>query len=158
MLEYAYKEISEENEHKSAEKLLLELVRGHLPHLSNAVLCHSDNGAPYLALDGKKLVDIYVSLSHSHLMCAAAISSMPVGIDIEEVRMRATEQRLISRFCSRLALPNQSEISEDLFFYKWTYTEACYKATGNTETPMPLKVHKSVFSKDGTKHVLCIVG
>lgn len=156
MLFYAYTEI-EGSEHESARDLLFSLIEKHLPELRGASLFSDRNGSLYLSRDGVRERDVFVSLSHSHLMCAAALSDTPVGVDIELVADRKSAGKIEERFMGRLRMPCGIEEKEHPFFYRWTYFEACYKVTQGYDTPMPVRVHETVKSKQGDSYVLCVV-
>ncbi len=156
MLFYAYAEI-EGDEHESARELLFSLIEKHLPELRGALLCRDENGSPYLSRNGERVENLFVSLSHSHTMCAAALSDTPVGVDIELVTERKDESKIEERFMSRLRMPGGIEEKEHPFFYKWTYFEACYKVTQGYDTPLPVRVHETVKSKNDESYVFCVV-
>ncbi len=157
MLYYEYKKANGANLHSAAKDLLFSVINKHCPQLSGAELCHTQNGAPYLVLNGKAVDNVYVSVSHSHGMCAAAISDSPVGIDIERVRKLLREQRIFDRFFALLPLPEGIDSREHTFFYKWTYAEACYKITQSYDTARNVRNHTEIVCEDGSTYVLCVV-
>lgn len=75
--------------------------------------------------------DIFFSLSHSSSHALCAISTSPVGADIESTGRRVSK-RLISRICT------ESELSEFDFTELWTLKESLIKLKGNILT-MPSK-------------------
>ncbi len=158
MLFYSYTEAKGKDEHETAKELLFSLVKEHIPSLYGISLCHECSGIPYLSQNGKKIHDIYVSLSHSHSLCAAAVSDKPVGIDVELVRGIKNESKIASRFLTEIDFPFDAEKTDYPFFYKWTYYEACFKATQRKDVSHFIFEHKSIGSKKGEKFVLCVVG
>lgn len=108
----------------SARALLQRLLSENFENLSINKLIFNDNGAPIL--EGDK--SLYVSLSHSENMVAAAVSDLPVGIDVEKIR--EISQKTASKVCSA------DEVSFVLvgdradFFRVWTLKEAYVKAIG----------------------------
>lgn len=86
---------------------------------------HYPDGAP-MPMDeaGRELQGVYISISHSHRLAAAAISDRPVGIDIEQPRQQLT--RVATRFLTpeqlaglRMRLP--------MLAIGWTVKEAVFK-------------------------------
>ncbi len=164
MIFYAYTQANGSDEHTCARDLLLSLLEKHLPQcsdtsdISEITLCHNTFGAPYLSLCGMRMEGVFVSLSHSHGMCAVALSSSPVGVDIELVKDMPYAQRIEARFLSELQMPEHTKCKEHAFFYKWTYAEACFKATNRENVPLPVHEHKTITAPDGKRYVLCVVG
>ena len=72
----------------------------------------------------------YQSLSHSSRYCAAAVSDMPVGIDVEQIR--TVSQALKERVCTEaeLRVLQQSDCPDEDFIRFWTLKEAYFKARG----------------------------
>ena len=170
MLFYKCEKITDTDEHEGAKKLLFELLEEHIPKIGkSAALCHRENGAPYLMLEEKEAEGIFISLSHSHGMCAAVISDTPVGIDVEAVRdMGESASRIEGRFLSKYGLDRCNATDADSttrFFYKWTYAEASYKALGKsiTKAERENRCDVSYFHKemvdDAAKrtYVLCVL-
>jgi len=74
----------------------------------------------------------FFSLSHSHGTICLAISNEPVGIDIEQKKMRQNFSSLAKAFMNpeEIELLNASDESAMDTFYKiWCAKEASYKAT-----------------------------
>ena len=92
-LQYAYSQLSpsrkahidrlrpQEDKRRSlaAELLVQELLQSL--GISNAVLHRHPNGQPYLTG-----CNLHVSISHSDQMVACALSTNPIGIDIERIK------------------------------------------------------------------------
>lgn len=76
------------------------------------------NGRLYI--DGRP--DIFVSISHSKDMIAAAVSKNAVGIDIEHIR--PVSEKLQKRVCKEISK------TKEAFFKVWTLKEAYLKASG----------------------------
>lgn len=157
MLFYGYDNLQCNDEHESAKKLLFDLLKKHLPEIcKDATLEHNDLGAPYLAQSGKKTDGIFVSLSHSHGICAAALSDRPVGIDIEKVRdIRKRESAIERRFLSNFDIADASYTDLESFFYKWTCAEACFKASGKWSSEGLDYFHKEA-TVNGERYILCV--
>ena len=156
MLFYAYDKHGGSDEHEAAKKLLFSLLAEHAPkEHKDATLEHDENGAPFLSKNGERVGGIYISLSHSHGVCAAAISDLPIGIDIEHVRgHKGRERALEQRFLSRFDIPFTAT-GEDTFFYKWTYAEACYKACSVWSSDNITFFHREI-TADGERYILCV--
>lgn len=157
MLFYDYDKLRGADEHEGAKDLLFGLLEKHLPEIrKDASLEHDENGAPYLAKSGIRLDGIFVSLSHSHGVCAAALSDLPIGIDVERVketngRESAIDRRFLAKF--DIAIPHAS--ASDAFFYKWTCAEACFKASGEW-SPEGMDYFHREASEDSERFILCI--
>lgn len=119
----------------AAEALALELLQKHYG-LTAVQLHRKDSGQPYLTG-----CPMYVSLSHSGQMVACAVSSRPVGIDIE--RIRPVKPNLMRRVCVAEELDyvlagsclSEDQPCEDAailrrFFEIWTGKEAYFKKCG----------------------------
>lgn len=105
--------------HKRLEKWACRAIVAALTQDTRVNVGYETSGKPFL--DGK-----YLSFSHSHGMAAAAISSRPIGIDIE----KDTEKfpRLYHKFLNAeeiSAIGNLLDV-EKLCFY-WCAKEAMYK-------------------------------
>ena len=80
------------------------------------------NGKPYL----KKYPDFHFNTSHSKDIIAVAVSSAPVGVDVEilrDVNLKIAERRFTETEKAFV------KTNED-FFYVWTRKEAYLKKTG----------------------------
>ena len=97
-----------------------EAVRIGVQSLFGIVLHESykkhSNGKPFI--DGYD--DIYISLTHTHLLAAAAVSDCPVGVDAE--LSRPIDRRIVKRFLG--GVPNDKALSE------WLRREAGGKLLG----------------------------
>lgn len=89
-----------------------------------AALRKNENGKPLL--DG----GLYVSLSHSHGMAAAALASAPVGIDLERILpLTENKQKLLDRFFPGEETQAAKEDPAGVEFCRfWTRREAAFKA------------------------------
>lgn len=95
-----------------------------LTELGAVNLHYSENGKP-LADNG------FVSISHSGDMVAVALSSLPVGVDIEKLGVRFDFNRLASRFFADGELQYFLESPTEYRFLEiWTKKEAYSKITG----------------------------
>ena len=89
-------------------------------------LARDERGKPYAVN-----LPLYFSISHSGEHVACAVSSVPVGLDIEEMRDR--DPSVASRVCSEEELAFIFDEAEDVlrrFLQVWTAKEACVKQTG----------------------------
>ncbi len=89
-----------------------QLVGGDLPPEANVL--RKPNKKPQLDVEG-----VHFNLSHSHGVCAVAMSDRPVGIDIEK-------RRKIDP--SKFRFLNATD--EETFFKQWTAKESYLKFTG----------------------------
>lgn len=125
----------------AAEALTLQLLQEHYG-ITTAQLHRKESGQPYLT--GCRL---YVSLSHSGDMVACAVSSAPVGIDIEHIR--PVKPNLIHRVCvteeadyvlAGSILPEGQPCDDPTvlrrFFEIWTGKEAYFKKCGTGITDL----------------------
>ena len=102
------------------------------PELYNSpddVLRYAESGKPYVGVGS----GMYVSISHSHGLCAAAVSDSEVGVDIEYIDpSRSTERlnRLAARFFSQDELEYVSGLPER-FYEIWCAKESYLKYTGD---------------------------
>lgn len=99
-------------------------------------------GAPYLEGD-----DHYVSLSHKDSHLVVALSSRPVGIDIEKIQEKPGYYRIAERY-----FPEKiAEGDIERFFRSWTKREAFGKLLGTGLTP-------DVMGMDFSADSLCYKG
>jgi phosphopantetheinyl transferase len=76
---------------------------------------------------------VYLNLSHSGEWLAAAVSRVPVGIDIERLRPRAVAAQVERIFCEDETRWLKRQAEPLLAFYTlWTLKEAACKAAGLT--------------------------
>jgi len=89
-------------------------------------LVYSKQGKPSL-----KQGTPYISISHSYPFIAVAISSSPIGVDVEWTRRRVRTQHA-SRFFSQEEISEWEQLSHadhtQRFFELWTLKEAWWKA------------------------------
>lgn len=88
--------------------------------------------SPQFLPSGKPILEgIYISLSHSGNLVCAAVSSQPVGVDVEQMKPRKLDS--LARRCLSVGEFRRYQQAEDplSFFYQhWTAKEACAKLTG----------------------------
>ena len=119
----------------AAEALALHLLQENYD-ISAAKLHRKDSGQPYLTG-----CSLFISLSHSEQKVACAVSSVPVGIDIQHIR--PVRQTLIRRVCvaeeadyvlAGIKLPEEPFCYDPAvlhrFFEIWTGKEAYFKKHG----------------------------
>ncbi len=124
-----------------AELLAKQLLQTHYG-ISDAVLHRRPNGQPYLTG-----CDLQVSISHSHRLVACAVSTEPVGIDVEQ--MRPVSPSLCKRVCVEEELAyllrgaceipaqgHQDPAFLQRFFEIWTAKEAYFKKCGTGITDL----------------------
>lgn len=125
----------------TAELLVQNLLQQHYG-ITSAVVHRKPNGQPYL--EG---CNLHISISHSGLMVACAVSEGPVGIDIEQIR--PVNLKLCRHFCvdaekdyllSGKPEPEDPECDDpkilDRFFEIWTAKEAYFKKCGTGITDL----------------------
>lgn len=98
----------------TAERLMQHVLGSHV------TLGHRSDGAP-VACGAEHM---HVSVSHTRSLVAVAVSSRPVGIDIEERRERLTA------IAHRFLAPEESFADLDSLLRAWTAKEAVYKLAG----------------------------
>lgn len=109
------------------------------PELYNSpddVLRYAESGKPYVGVGS----GMYVSISHSHGLCAAAVSDSEIGVDIEYIDpSRSTERlnRLAERFFSadelayiKAEADAGDAVLPERFFEVWCAKESYVKYTG----------------------------
>ena len=109
------------------------------PELYNSpddVLRYAETGKPYVGVGS----GMYVSISHSHGLCAAAVSDSEIGVDIEYIDpSRSVERlkRLAERFFSQDELAYikaeadaGDAVLPERFFEVWCAKESYVKYTG----------------------------
>ena len=100
------------------------------------VLRYAESGKPYVGVGS----GMYVSISHSHGLCAAAVSDSEIGVDIEYIDpSRSTERlkRLAERFFSadelayiKAGADAVDAVLPERFFEVWCAKESYVKYTG----------------------------
>ncbi len=113
----------------AGEFLVKKLLRESFK-LKNPVISRNEIGQPYV--EGS---DVYISISHSGNLVAAAADRKPIGIDAEQIKPR--NLRLIERVCT----PEEKEyiLSGDKlkrFYEIWTGKEAYFKKQGTGITDL----------------------
>ena len=131
----------EDRDRSLAAEALLQKLLMQLGY-TGAQLHRKENGQPYLTG-----CDLCVSISHSHDMVACAVSSEPVGIDIEQIR--PIKARLCRHVCTPAEMdyvwqgppPADDTLCQDRevltrFFEVWTGKEAYFKKSGTGITDL----------------------
>lgn len=101
--------------------------------------------------------EAFVSISHCDDRVVCAVSSAPVGIDIEKIR--PVRDGMAQRVCTEEEL---SYAGQDMtrFFEIWTAKEAYFKMKGtgitNFQAVNTLVLDKQFFARDG--YLICLVG
>lgn len=135
-------------QHSAAHALLSHgMLLEHSISYSEEMLSRKKNGKPFFA----DYPDIHFNLSHCSGGAACIIDSVPVGIDIENVR--PFHERTARRVCTEAELeyicgsqdPNRS------FFKLWTLKESAVKASG-TGITVPLINYS--FLIDGNNEII----
>jgi 4'-phosphopantetheinyl transferase len=108
--------------------LLIALLTRTLGRVEPAALRTADTGGVRY-----EAAPVHVNLSHSSSLAAAVISSRPVGVDLERLRMRPSVQQVARVFTpaegARVdALPEAERL--EAFYILWTLKEAACKAAG----------------------------
>lgn len=111
---------------------------------SEAAIGHKSSGAPFIP----ERSDICLSVSHSGDLVAVALSTAPLGIDIQIPSARL--ERVRSRFISPLdAMPDVAVEGRDPLLIMWTIKEAVYKAALTEGLPLKSIIVKSIEKKIG---------
>ncbi len=126
--------------------LCLERLLGYIG-AGTGEIRREDGGKPYFAHSGA----LPFSLSHTHGICAAALSDTPntcLGLDIEVYRQNMDTAALAKRFFSENEYLSflQSGETQEFFLRLWTAKEAAAKLTGNGLTSIlkkdiPMDIH-----------------
>ena len=93
------------------------------------ILRYAESGKPYVGVGGS----MYVSISHSHGFCAAAVSDSEVGVDIEYIdpnRQLERMRRLAERYFSPDELAWAVADLPERFYEVWCAKESYVKYTG----------------------------
>jgi 4'-phosphopantetheinyl transferase len=89
------------------------------------------DGRPFVA---EPAVALFISVSHSGRIVAAAAGWRPVGIDVEKRRGRSTRAQVVARVCSPVELKHLGGLDGDAadaaFMTIWARKEAYGKALG----------------------------
>ena len=92
-------------------------------------IAYGEKGKPYLA----DLPDVHFNVSHSGEYAVCAVSSAPVGCDIERIgsfRPRVAERFFAPEEYAALASLTDEAAQADLFFRFWTLKESFLKTLG----------------------------
>lgn len=116
-----------------ARGLLREILSRYLDQKPNDIsFCYNQHGKPALHTHGQEL--LHFNISHSHGLALYAITSRPIGVDIERIRTNFPHSEIAEKFFSpqenamlRSLPPN---LQPKAFFTCWTRKEAYIKATG----------------------------
>lgn len=112
----------------AGRELLRVAVERALGTVDAAALLTEDSGGVRYASGG-----VHLNLSHSGDWFAAAVAPIPVGVDIERVRLRAVTAQAERVFCANEAASLAREADPLTAFYRlWTLKEAACKAVGLT--------------------------
>ena len=118
------------NPKRQREQLISHILIMHLLGEAKAIKHHA-NGMPYI--DGCS--DLFISISHSRKNIAVAISTTPIGIDLEEIDRK--QYSLLKKYASQTEQnwveSNQDATKKQLISaIIWSAKEAIYKLA-NTE-------------------------
>lgn len=123
-----------ELQHSVAHSLLTHgLLLEHGISYENVRIVNHNNGKPFI----EEYPDIQFNLSHCNGGAACIIDSVPVGIDIENVRN--FEWRTAKRVCTEKELQyiGNSADQNKAFFTLWTLKESAVKTSGiGIRTPL----------------------
>ena len=92
----------------------------------------TDSGKPYF----EDRQDLYFSLSHSGTVAAAALSDVPVGLDVEKIR-ESYRESLINRCLS----PEEKAVYDGDFTRVWCRKEALAKLSGEGIFVSPVNIN-----------------
>lgn len=131
-----------------------------------AALQPDELGRPILQIDGQARPEVFVSITHSGSVAAAAVSNGPIGIDIEPITPRAArlsevalkeEERGELQTLAPWARPVEAT-------FRWCAREAYAKWTGRglrepygTEQWDTVHLHTERFCIDATPYALALV-
>ena len=91
----------------------------------------------------------FVSIAHCDDWVVCAVSSKPIGIDIEKIR--PTKPGMLQKVCTPEEL-EYAQQEESRFFEIWTAKEAYFKMKGtgitNFQDINTLSLHRQIFRKD----------
>ena len=80
----------------------------------------------------------YFNISHSHELISIAVSSQPVGVDVEYICTNVDTSLLAQNFCPEA---DAAQLADAGFFAYWTSKEAVLKAHGNGLRTDPAELH-----------------
>ena len=113
----------------------------------------NDNGKPYFTKS-----KIFFSLSHSHGLCAIAISDITVGVDIEVIKDHYNTHMVERSLCNK-----EREVFKGDFTRIWCRKEAIAKKKGTGITGYPSDIdttkesfrEKSIFFREKFYWLVC---
>lgn len=135
----AVKNLDKRRQSLAARALLMTALESHGYGVSLTELAAYDNGRPYFKGNDR----VFVSLTHSGDRVGYALSSSPVGVDIE--RIRSVSEKLIARVCTVEEKEYVNSHGISAFFVLWALKEAYIKAADSSFS----KVTKISFVKNG---------
>ena len=132
--------------------LLRYMVRRFTPASEGALLLGmGEFGKPYLV----EYPELHFSLSHSGTWVVCALSSSPVGIDVEEIKSMDLDNSAPYFTCSEHSDLLSKAPADRLghFFNLWTAKESYVKMTG-AGLKYPLNGFAVVWSESGNAHIV----
>lgn len=111
-----------------AAELLIKKVFFELG-ISDCEICHTQNGKPFV----KNRKDVFISLSHSFERVMCAVSSLPVGCDVEKsenANIKIAKRFFCNSEYDAIIQKSTTEEQQQMFFRLWTLKESFIKATG----------------------------
>lgn len=116
-----------------ARGLLREILSRYLDQKPDEIsFSYNQHGKPAVHTHGQE--PLHFNISHSHGLALYAVTSRPIGIDLERIRTDFPYQEIAEKFFS----PHENAVLRSLppnlqpkaFFTCWTRKEAYIKATG----------------------------
>lgn len=116
-----------------ARGLLREILSRYLNQKPDDIsFYYNQHGKPELHTHGQE--PLHFNISHSHGLALCAVTSCPIGVDIERIRTDFPHSEIAEKFFS----PHENAVLRSLpsnlqpkaFFTCWTRKEAYIKATG----------------------------
>lgn len=116
--------------HDLLRRSLSAYSSSHAPE--NWTFAKSSHGKPYIA--NETMSKIEFSITHTAGLVACAVSSLPVGIDVERVKPHVEFQEIAQRYFTVEEVASLARLSPALaalrFLELWTLKEAFLKAVG----------------------------
>lgn len=125
-----FAELSENGYREQSEAAHSLLKKELAPFLgcnaSKIIIAKDDNGRPFVL--GR--ADVFISISHTKGAVMVGFSDRPLGVDIEQVKIRrkSVENRIFTK--SESTLVDLSDNENKAFFTLWTLKESYLKAIG----------------------------
>ena len=111
----------------------------HHNHVScSALRLHADAYGKPQAYFSHDVALPYFNISHSHELISIAVSSQPVGVDVEHITATLDTSLLAQNFCPEA---DATHVAGAGFFAYWTSKEAVLKAHGNGLRIDPAELH-----------------